>query len=218
MDNVSATALLREGMSHFGVVLPDAVAQAQVRFAEELLRWNAKVNLTAITELRAVVEKHLVDSLTLLPLLEETASLLDLGAGAGLPGIPLAIALPRLEVTLVDTVAKKIGFVKHAAAQLGLSPRVKAIHARAEGKPETERLPFAEVVVSRALMDVGPWLKLAVAYLKPEGRVLAMLGKGVGLEAQLAEQARDAGLAVRTVKHLTLPFSGDPRTVVEFGR
>jgi|CXWL01.1.fsa_nt_gi 16S rRNA (guanine527-N7)-methyltransferase len=204
-------------MSHFGVQLPQGVARAQVRFAEELLRWNTKVNLTAITELRAVVEKHLIDSLTLMPLLVETKSLLDLGAGAGLPGIPLALALPGLEVTLVDAVAKKIGFIKHAAAQLGLSTRVKAIHARAAGNPEGERLPLAEVVVSRALMDVGPWLKLAAAYVRPEGRVLAMLGKGAGLETQLQEHAAAAGFVVRSMKHLTLPFSGDPRTLVEFG-
>ncbi len=210
--------MLLEGLKGLCVEMPQRVAETQVAFAQELLRWNAKVNLTAITQLEAVVEKHLIDSLTVMPWLVGNETVLDLGAGAGLPGVPLALALPGLQVTLVDAVAKKVGFIKHAAATLGLATRVKAVHARAEGKPESEKLPLADVVVSRALMDVGPWLTLAAAYVRPEGRVVAMMGKGVGLEEQLAAHAAASGFEVQEVKHLALPFSGDPRTLVRFVR
>lgn len=218
MDNAAATTLLQEGLRRLCVEMPQEVALAQVVFAQELLRWNAKVNLTAIVQLEAVVEKHLIDSLTVVPWLAGNEVVLDLGAGAGLPGIPLALAVPGLQVTLVDAVAKKVGFIKHAAAMLGLASRVKAVHARAEGKPESEKLPRADLVVSRALMDVGPWLALAAAYVRPGGSVVAMMGKGVGLEGQLAELGAENGFAVQDVKHLALPFSGDPRTLVRFMR
>ena len=111
------------------------------------------MNLTAITDPAELAEKHLVDSLALLPEVRGAATLLDMGSGAGLPGIPLAIALPSLEVTCCDTVAKKVAFVKAVAAELDL--RVRGVAARAEGKPEREGLPLAEVVVSRAFAEPG---------------------------------------------------------------
>lgn len=216
MDNAGEAKRLTEGAARLGIEVPASVAEAQLTYAAELLRWNAKVNLTAITEWDAVVEKHLIDSLTVMPYLVQATHVLDLGAGAGLPGVPLALALPKLEVTLVDAVAKKVGFIKHVTAKLGISNRVHAVHARVSGAPDSEKLPRVDVVMSRAFMDVGPWLKLAVAYVKPGGRVLAMLGRGVGLETELTTQAEASGLKLQSLKHLALPFSGDPRSIAEF--
>lgn len=195
MDKTLAKGLLR-----LGVTLPVGIETGLLAYARDLLRWNQKVNLTAITAPDEVVDKHLLDSLAVLPEVTGARSLLDLGAGAGLPGIPLALALPGLQVTLVDAVAKKVGFMKHAIATLGLADRVKAIHARAGGAPATEGLTPADVVISRALMDVESWRKLAAAYVAPGGRIVAMLG-----------QTTDP-----TARRYALPLSGDPRAVAVF--
>lgn len=202
---------LAEGLAALGVSLPSGAEASLLAYARELLKWNAKVNLTAITAPAEVAEKHLVDSLAVLPEVGAARSLLDLGAGAGLPGIPLSLALPELQATLVDTVAKKVGFMKQAVAILGLGGRVRAIHARAEGNPEKESLPRVEVVISRALMDVGAWVKLAQAYALPGGRVVAMMG-----QAPSDEVLGGLGLKLLSVRRYQLPLSKDPRAVAVF--
>nr|WP_286202487.1 16S rRNA (guanine(527)-N(7))-methyltransferase RsmG [Comamonas sp. JC664] len=182
----------------------------------ELLKWNAKVNLTAITAPEEVLEKHFLDSLAVLPEVTGAATLLDLGAGAGFPGLPLKLALPSLGVTLVDTVGKKVAFIKAAAASLGLQG-VRGLHARAEGQPETEGIPRAEVLIARAFMDLPDWLALAPAYVEPGGRVVAMLGKPQ-TDAELAARAAERHLRVVSSRAYRLPFSGAERQVAVFAK
>lgn len=214
MDN--SASLLSSGLSKLGLELP---AEAQARllaYAAELLKWNEKVSLTAITRPDEVVEKHLLDSLAVLPEVQSSSSLLDLGAGAGLPGIPLAVALPALHCTLVDAVAKKVSFMKAGAVKAGVTPRVRALHARAEGHAEKEGLPRVACVISRAFMDVGPFLLLARHYVLPGGRVVTMLGQ-TPPEETLQAHAAAAGLKLVSRRTFGLPFSGDPRGVAVFG-
>ncbi len=217
MDNVAFERELLRGCEALGVSLPrEAVAPLQ-RLSDELIRWNAKVNLTAITAPAEVLEKHLLDSLAVLPELGETGSVLDLGSGAGFPGLPAKIARPGLDVTMVDAVAKKIGFTKHVIAQFRLGPQCRAIHARAEGDPAKDKLPVADRVVSRALMDLPEWLSLAKHYVRPGGRVVAMLGKApeTGSPERLAAEH---GLALAGVRAYRLPFSGAERHVIVFSK
>jgi 16S rRNA (guanine527-N7)-methyltransferase len=183
-------------------------------FRDELLRWNARVNLTAVTEPLEVLEKHFVDSLAILPEVRDASELLDLGAGAGFPGIPLKIALPALNATLVDSVGKKVAFMKTAIAGLGLKG-TKAVHARVAGSPEREGLGRAEVVVSRALMDVGRWIPLAEKYVGAGGRVIAMMGRPPA-ESDLAEVARAAGVRLQGLRTYRLPWSDAERAVATF--
>ena len=214
VDN--SASLLSSGLSKLSLEL-SADAQARLlAYASELLKWNEKVSLTAITRPDEVVEKHLLDSLAVLPEVRAFATILDLGAGAGLPGIPLAVALPSLRATLVDAVAKKVSFMKAGAVKAGVADRVRAVHARAEGNAEKEGLPKVDCVLSRAFMDVGPFLLLARHYLAPGGRVVTMLGQ-TPPEATLQQHAAAAGLRLLSRRTLTLPFSGDPRGVAVFG-
>jgi 16S rRNA (guanine527-N7)-methyltransferase len=206
---------LEEGARALGIGLDDAAREKLERYADRLLAWNRKVNLTAITDPAELAEKHLVDSLALVPEVRGAATLLDLGSGAGLPGIPLAIALPSLAVTCCDTVAKKVAFVKAVAAELDL--RVQGVAARAAGAPELEGLPLADVVVSRAFAEPARWLPLAVHYLAPGGRVLATLGRDVDEEA-LRGAGAEAGLALLGLRRLVLPRSGAQRAVATFVR
>jgi 16S rRNA (guanine527-N7)-methyltransferase len=215
VDKATAIEAIDAGARRLGLTLPAPTAAALWEYASELLRWNARVNLTAITEPSEVVEKHLLDSLAVLPEVEGSTALLDLGAGGGLPGIPLALALPGLSVTLVDAVQKKVGFLKHAAAHLGLAPRVRAVQLRALGNPEREGLALADTVIARAFMEVGEFTRLAKPYLRPQGRVVALLGRAPSEEA-LRELARAEGLTFESFRGYALPNSGDPRAVVVF--
>lgn len=206
---------LAEGVAALGLTLPAGAGERLLAYQAELLKWNARVNLTAITDPVEAVEKHLVDSLAAMPEVQGATDLLDLGAGAGLPGIPLAVALPELKATLVDAVEKKVAFMKVGAVKAGVAGRVRAVHARAQGRPDEEKLPRAAVVISRAFMDVGPFLALARAYLAPGGKVVAMLGR-TPPDEELARVGQGVQMALRGVRRFALPWSGDPRGVAVF--
>lgn len=214
MDNGWRTRLVAEA-GRLGVSLDPSAAERLERLADELLRWNTRVNLTAITSPSEVLEKHFLDSLALVPLLGGTKRLLDIGAGPGFPGLPVRIAVPSLEVEVVDTVGKKVGFAKQMIASLGLFPGAKATQVRAEGRPEQERLAPADAVVSRALMDVGPWLDLAPSYLAEGGRIFAMVARAD--DPVLRAEAEKRGLRLVEVRRFSLP-SGDPRAIAVFAR
>jgi len=213
VDNRALQTRLVEGAAALGVTLPESAASLLLRYSAELLRWNAKVNLTAITDPAEVVEKHLLDSLAVAPEVAGAGTLLDMGCGAGLPGLPLKVLQPELGVTLVDSVAKKIGFVKAAVAALGLQG-VTAVHQRLAGHPDAEGLPRAGVVISRAFTELPAFLPLAAPYLaEPGGRVVAMLGKAPD---DLAAAAARAGLRLQALRRYALPFSGAERHVAVF--
>ena len=214
MDNTRFFDQLQQGCQALGVGVSEDVPAKLLRLMNELLKWNAKVNLTAITEPSEVLEKHFLDSLAVLPEVDGAASLLELGAGAGFPGIPLKLARPALTVTLVDAVGKKVGFLKAAIATLGLKD-VRGLHARAEGKPEDEGIPRAELLIARAFMDLPDWLNLAPAYLLPGGRVVAMLGKAQPDE-ELHARAAERNLRLVSARQYRLPFSGAKRQVAVF--
>lgn len=214
MDREKLEKCLAEGSVKLDLALSPEVVHRLGLLAEELLRWNARVNLTAVTREEEVAEKHLLDSLAVLPELSGAKSLLDLGAGAGFPGLPLKVLRPELEMTLVDSVGKKVGFMKHAIARLGLAG-ARALHQRAAGEPAREGLPTVDVVISRALMEVGEWTRLAAPYAVSGGRVVAMLGK-CPEETELKRFAEGAGLELASLRRYVLPFSQDPRAVAVF--
>jgi 16S rRNA (guanine527-N7)-methyltransferase len=185
------------------------------RYADRLLVWNRKLNLTAITDPAEVAEKHLVDSLVLLPAVATARTLLDLGSGAGLPGIPLACARGDLTVTCVDSVAKKIAFVKAVSAELAVD--VRGVATRAGGNPDAEKLPRADAVVSRALTDPEKWLPLGAPYLAEGGVLLAMLGRDAD-ESQLRKLGRAQGLELVGLDRFELPLSRSARAVARWRR
>jgi 16S rRNA (guanine527-N7)-methyltransferase len=214
MDDRFRTTL-QEGIDGLGLLVPSEALPLLEKYADRLLAWNQKVNLTAITDPAEVAEKHLVDSLALLPDLQGAKTLLDVGAGAGLPGVPLACVDRKLAVTCCDGVGKKVAFVKAIAAELDLN--VRAFAVRAEGKPAAERLPLADVVVSRALADPDRWLPLGLNYLAPGGRLLAMLGRDAD-ETALVATADPLGLRLVDVRRFVLPVSRAERAVATFLR
>jgi 16S rRNA (guanine527-N7)-methyltransferase len=215
VDNSGVLARLKEGLATFDFEVPDGCSKGLVAYQALLLKWNERVNLTAITDPSEVVDKHLLDSLAVLPEVPSMGRVLDVGAGAGLPGIPWALARPALQVTLVDAVQKKVAFMKAAIANLGLAPRVRAVHQRAEGAGDG--LGTFEVVVSRAFTDLERWLPLAAQYLSPAGIVIAMVGLQPA-EQVVVRSARASGLGLVSDRRLRLPLSGDGRGVLVFRR
>lgn len=206
---------LRRGCDALGLAVDDAGRARLAAFVARLLAWNQKVNLTAVTDPAEVAEKHVVDALALLRTLGDARTLLDLGSGAGIPGAVLACVRPGLRVTCCDAVAKKVAFIKAAAAALDLDVQARAV--RLEGRPEREGLSRCEAVVSRALGDPTRWVPLGSRYVAPGGALFAMLGRevdGAGLGALGAME----GLVLETVDRFTLPVSGAQRAIVRWRR
>ena len=207
--------LLRDGLERSGLLLEPEVCRALETFLAELLRWNRRVNLTAISDPAEAVEKHLVDSLLLLPLLGGATSLLDMGSGAGLPGIPLQLARPELRVVSVDSVGKKINFQRHVKRLLGLG-RFTPVHARLENlADELAQNETFEVVTARAFASLELIVQLGAPRRSPAGRILAMKGPDGEAEALAAAKiSADAGLRIERIHKYRLPFSGAERQVI----
>jgi len=216
---MAASTELHDLLRGQGLVLTPAVELALETFLAELLRWNQKVNLTSITNLSEAREKHLLDSLTLLPLLQGDERLLDVGSGGGFPGIPLKLAAPGLQVLSVDAVQKKIAFQRHVARLLGLQG-FAAEHLRVEQLPQ-HRLGVGgfAVVVSRAFASLEQFAALALPCLAPGGSIVAM--KGAEAEAELRQSSAALarlGLQCSDLRHLRLPSSGAQRSLIVLTR
>jgi 16S rRNA (guanine527-N7)-methyltransferase len=205
---------LRRGAEPLGLELSAVAVDLLERYADRLLAWNRKVNLTAITAPAEVAEKHMLDSLLVARSLGSSRSLLDIGSGAGLPGIPLACVRPGLAVTCCDSVAKKVAFVKAVSAELELAG-VRGVVARASGSPEREGLARAEAVVSRALADPEVWVPLGRSYLVPGGALLAMLGR-LDDEEKLRRLGAASGLELAGVERFELPLSRSVRAIARW--
>lgn len=163
-------ARLRDGIAAMGLDIPDEAQAALLDYLELMAKWNRAYNLTAIRDPLEMVDKHLLDSLSLLPHVAN-APLLDVGAGAGLPGLVLAIVRPELEVTTVDAVAKKVRFMEHTIRSLRLT-NARALHARIESIEG-----HYPQITSRAFASLADFLGLTRHLLAPGGRWLAMKGQ-----------------------------------------
>ena len=163
--------VLRDGLERLALPLPDGAASALLAYVELLARWNRTYNLTAVRNPVEMVTRHVLDSLAVMPWMQ-AGRLIDAGAGAGLPGIPLAIANPSLEVTPVDSAGKKIRFMNHVKRQLELA-NVHPLHARVEQLEPAE--PF-EAVISRAFTSLESFATSVRHVVGRNGRLLAMKG------------------------------------------
>lgn len=157
------------------------------RFTEYLLEVNAHTNLTAIREPVDIIDKHYIDSLMALELIPEGARVLDLGCGPGFPSIPLAIMRPDLDITALDSTAKKIDFVQKSAEILQLS-NLKGVSGRAEDIKLRKQLGKYDIVVSRAVARLNILCELCIPYLKVNGNLIAL--KGAKYEEELTEATK----------------------------
>ena len=202
---------LRAGLPELGVTIPEGADETLCRFGCELIEQNKVMNLTAITEPEAVAKLHLLDCLTVLKC-ENLAGkkLIDVGCGAGFPGVPLKIGCPSLDLTLLDSLGKRMNWLEATLPKLGVEATY--ITARAE-EAVLERREKYDFATSRAVARLNILLELTAPYVKVGGAVLAM--KGAAAEEELAE-AKTAiaklGLKLETVHHF--PIDGADHVVI----
>ncbi len=211
---MSLAGQLQEGLAALGLDLSAATQAKLLAYVALLKKWNATYNLTAIRDEKDMVTQHLLDSLSLLPALEKLCEVVspggtmlensalvtrrwaDVGSGAGLPGIPLAIARPDLDMTLVEAVEKKSAFQRQAKIELGLAN--VAVHG---GRVEDMAGGAFDAVVSRAFADLADFVRLAGHLPAPGGRLYAMKGQAPEEEMNRLPQ----GWMVRDCLRLSVP-------------
>ena len=202
---------LREGLSELNLELPGERQETLCAFARAMVKQNEVMNLTAITEDTQVAKLHLLDSLTVLCCADlKGKTLIDVGCGAGFPGVPLAIACPEAKITLLDSLGKRVKWLEETLPQLGIS--AECVTARAE-EAVIDRREKYDFATSRAVARLNILLELTAPYVKVGGAVLAM--KGAAAEEELAEAAgaiKKLGLKLETVR--TFPIDGTSHAVI----
>lgn len=167
---------LSAGLDEMDLLIGAEQQQKLLNYVELIYKWNQVHNLTAVRDPLEMITLHVLDSLSILPFVE-SKRLLDVGAGAGLPSIPLAICQPNLTVTAIDAVQKKVSFMRQAKAELSLT-NFTAIHGRVEEQkvPNKELVEKFDTITSRAFSEIGLFLKLTKHLLAENGKWLAMKG------------------------------------------
>lgn len=207
---------LFSGAKSLNVSLSEKEAEALTLHAEMLVLWNARVNLTAITEPEEVLGKHLLDCLSILPFLPKSGTVLDMGTGGGFPGIPIAVMRPDLEVTMVDSSGKKIAFVRDLIRKLGLG-NARAQSLRVEDLPRfSEKNASFDCIVSRAFSSLEQFSAWSFPLLAPSGKILAMKGPEGAREAE--ELFPNESFLIPILHFCELPFGCGKRIILEIFR
>ena len=182
--------ILCEKMQDINIILSEMQVEQFFKYMNLLLEWNEKINLTAITDENEIILKHFVDSLTICKYLENKNSLIDVGTGAGFPGIPVKIVRPDLKIVLLDSLNKRVKFLNDVIEKLDLK-NIVALHGRAEEvarKPEY-REQF-DIATSRAVANLSVLLEYLVPFVKVGERCICMKG------AEIEEELNSAGKAM----------------------
>ena len=191
-----ALPYLQMGLQQMQIELSAEQQQKLLDYVALLLKWNSTYNLTALRQEDQMLSHHVLDSLTLLPYLDGVQTLIDVGSGGGMPGIPTAICRPDIQITLLDSNSKKTSFLSQAVIELGLS-NVKVITGRVEA---AEGIAF-DAITSRAFAELRDFVTLTPQLLRENGRWLAM--KGVHPYEEIAQLPED--VHVTQVDKLIVP-------------
>jgi len=216
-DGVSVE-LLKAGAREWGLGLSSEQIAAFEIYYHELVAWNERANLTSITDYEEVQIKHFLDSLSCLQVLAdcpEEISCIDIGSGAGFPGLPIKIVRPEIRLALLEATGKKADFLEHVVARLGLT-QVQVLRARAEelGQDAEYRESF-EVALARAVADLAVLVEYALPLLGPDGIFVAQKGSEVEEEVEASKSAlKILGGDIEEVRAVRLPGLESPRHLV----
>jgi 16S rRNA (guanine527-N7)-methyltransferase len=205
--------LLINGAREFGIELTRHQIELFLNYLDNITFWNKKINLTGTKDEHQVAINHFLDSISIFPFVSETSKLLDIGSGAGFPGIPLKIVLPSLEVTLLDSVEKKVFFMREVIRRLGLQ-KTHAICGRAEDIGNGVARGYFDFVVSRAVGKIEKLLELGIPYLCEGGKIVLMRGKGgLGEWDQIKYKVTERFKLLES-KEFSLPFEKQQRVIL----
>lgn len=193
----------------------DEVLNKFCAYMTNLLEWNEKINLTAITEEDDIILKHFIDSLTILEYIPEKSNVIDVGTGAGFPGIPLKIVREDINMTLMDSLNKRITFLNEVINKLGLK-KINAIHSRAEelAKMPEHREKY-DIAVSRAVANLSTLSEYMIPFVKVGGKCICMKGSNIEEELKTAKNAiKELGGEIEKVINFKLPDSDNERNII----
>lgn len=180
-----------------------------------LLEWNEKINLTAITEHKDIIIKHFIDSLTILKKIKNNDKIIDVGTGAGFPGIPLKIANNTLDVLLLDSLNKRINFLNEVISKLNLK-NINSIHARVEevGKNKIYREKY-DVATSRAVANLNVLAEYMIPLVKIGGKCICMKGPDIDEEIEKSKNAiKRLGGKIESIEKIIIPSTDIKRTII----
>ncbi len=201
--------LLIDGAHELEIRINHQQAHQFVIYAQELVKWNKKINLTTITDPFEIAVKHFIDSIAPATKIKKGASLIDIGSGGGFPGIPLKLVMPSLSVILIDASRKKVSFLKQIIRILQLRD-IDAIHIRAEDMADDPVFKKRfDIAVSRAFSRLDHFFDLSFPLIKPGGTMIAMKGKRVKQETRAFTGTTDPILI-----NYNLPFLKAGRSMV----
>ena len=211
------TEMLINGANQLNINLTTSSAEAMLKFMDFMLEWNEKINLTTITQHDEVIIKHFLDSLTVLATgeIRQNAKVIDIGTGAGFPAIPLRLARPDMKLTMLDSLGKRVNFLKDACKLTDIG-NAECLHGRAEDYAQNPDYREAfDVATARSVASLNVLCEYCLPYVKVGGVFMAMKGVEIGEELKVAERAIALlGGRVKEVKNCPLPFSDITHSIV----
>mgnify|MGYP005794062145 FL=1 len=205
----------KQKLNEFDIKINDEQIKSFEKYMNLLLEWNEKINLTAITQPEEIKLKHFVDSLTVLKYINEDDKVIDIGTGAGFPGIPLKIMNKNTKITLLDSLNKRINFLNIVIEKLDLS-NIQAIHGRAEeiARNKLYREKY-DVAVSRAVANLSTLTEYMLPFVKIGGKCICMKGANVNEELERAQNAiKELGGEIERVDNFYLSDNDNERNII----
>ncbi|QNU66974.1 16S rRNA (guanine(527)-N(7))-methyltransferase RsmG [Ruminiclostridium herbifermentans] len=213
--DIELSNLLKEGAKHYGKEITDDQINQFTEYMELLKEWNKNINLTAIEDDREIIIKHFIDSLSILPYIKDDCkTLIDVGTGAGFPGIPLKIANTNINITLLDSLEKRVKFLNEVIKVTNIG-NITAVHGRAEdfGVNPNYREKY-DIAVARAVANLPVLLEYCLPFVKINGIFIAMKGSNIE-ELNNSDKALDIlGGKIEKIEKMELPFTNIERNVV----
>ncbi len=187
-------------------------------YQQELLQWNQRTNLTSITETTQVEIKHFIDSLSCLRIIDfpQSKKIIDIGSGAGFPGIPIKIVNPRLEIILLEATQKKAEFCRHILNKFNLNPNAILVGRAEDIAHDVNQREKYDIAISRAVASLPALLELLLPFVKSGGAAIAMKGKDIQQELASAERALQIlGGKIEVVQKIFLPILNEERNLIK---
>lgn len=197
------------------IMINDKQAEQFIIYMKELIEWNNKINLTAITEPKEIIIKHFVDSLTISKYIKENDTIIDVGTGAGFPGIPIKIIKGNTNITLLDSLNKRIQFLEEIIQKCGLK-KINAIHFRAEdaGIDPKYREKY-DIVTSRAVANLSTLVEYMMPFVKVGGRCICMKGSEIKEELEKSKRAIEVlGGKIEKIEEFEIPDTEMKRHII----